>query len=584
MSNKDNARRIPHGTHEISDSDSEIEDKPLTSSISKDASFSETLTYTACSSSQSSNPLPRHTSLKRKKDSSSSSSETKEDNRPLCKFGKTCYRKNAKHLRDFRHPDDDGENVQKESMHQPKKCRKENSRRNVLDILDEGHPWNFFLTTVAGIEAVYNDFQSLSISDILSDSMGELVSSAQFNYKIDISWLVQQYPTRFRNRPLLIVHGAQREERAALHEEAESFPNVRLCQAKLEIMFGTHHTKMMLLQYQTGVRVVIHTANLIDADWFQKTQGIWLSPIFKKLPDSQTGKSVGDSPSHFKLDLLEYLEAYRSPGLRDWIQILQQCDMSSANVYIIASVPGRHQNEKRHSFGHMKLRKVLQTNGPDLNAIRKANNIVGQFSSIGSLGSSKENWVCAEWLSSISRSKAEHGMQSLNLKLIFPSVENVRCSLEGYAAGGSLPYSVKTAQKQQWLHSFFHQWKADARGRSMASPHIKSYMRVAADWSSLDWFLLTSANLSKAAWGTLEKNSSQLMIRSYELGVLFIPNCFEMSEFPILKPDGSPSVGAFPVPFDLPPTPYASDDKPWMWDVPRMEKPDSHGTVWCPPL
>lgn len=31
------------------------------------------------------------------------------------------------------------------------------------------------------------------------------------------------------------------------------------------------------------------------------------------------------------------------------------------------------------------------------------------------------------------------------------------------------------------------------------------------------WFLLTSANLSKAAWGTLQKNNSQLMIRSYEV-------------------------------------------------------------------
>ena len=36
-------------------------------------------------------------------------------------------------------------------------------------------------------------------------------------------------------------------------------------------------------------------------------------------------------------------------------------------------------------------------------------------------------------------------------------------------------------------------------------------------------FLLFSANLSKAAWGTLEKNGQQLMIRSYEIGVLFLP-------------------------------------------------------------
>lgn len=29
----------------------------------------------------------------------------------------------------------------------------------------------------------------------------------------------------------------------------------------------------MLLEYTDGLRVVIHTANLIHGDWFQKTQG-----------------------------------------------------------------------------------------------------------------------------------------------------------------------------------------------------------------------------------------------------------------------------------------------------------------------
>ena len=38
--------------------------------------------------------------------------------------------------------------------------------------------------------------------------------------------------------------------------------------------------------------------------------------------------------------------------------------------------------------------------------------------------------------------------------------------------------------------------------------------------------VIFSANLSKAAWGTLEKNESQLMIRSYEIGVLFLPQDF----------------------------------------------------------
>jgi hypothetical protein len=40
----------------------------------------------------------------------------------------------------------------------------------------------------------------------------------------------------------------------------------------------------------------------------------------------------------------------------------------------------------------------------------------------------------------------------------------------------------------------------------------------------LDWFLLTSANFSQAAWGILQNNQTTLYIKSFELGVLFLPD------------------------------------------------------------
>ena len=51
-----------------------------------------------------------------------------------------------------------------------------------------------------------------------------------------ISWFLY-----FRDKPVLVVHGEQREGKIALHEAAHPYPNIRLCQAKLEIMYGTHH-------------------------------------------------------------------------------------------------------------------------------------------------------------------------------------------------------------------------------------------------------------------------------------------------------------------------------------------------------
>ncbi|XP_023914252.1 tyrosyl-DNA phosphodiesterase 1-like isoform X1 [Quercus suber] len=126
-------------------------------------------------------------------------------------------------------------------------------------------------------------------------------------------------------------------------------------------------------------------------------------------------------------------------------------------------------------------------------------------------------------------------------------------------------------------------------------PHIKTFTRYNAQ--KLAWLLLTSSNLSKAAWGALQKNNSQLMIRSYELGVLFLPSSFERygsgfsctsngdikedkcrslenSEVRRTKlvtltwqgsrnSDSSSDVIPLPVPYELPPQPYTSEDVPW---------------------
>ena len=56
-------------------------------------------------------------------------------------------------------------------------------------------------------------------------------------------------------------------------------------------------------------------------------------------------------------------------------------------------------------------------------------------------------------------------------------------------------------------------------------PHIKTYCRW-TDENGLFWFILTSANLSKAAWGAFNKGSKldlPLRIMNYEAGVLFLP-------------------------------------------------------------
>lgn len=112
---------------------------------------------------------------------------------------------------------------------------------------------------------------------------------------------------------------------------------------------------------------------------------------------------------------------------------------------------------------------------------------------------------------------------------------------------------------------------------------------------------LTSANLSKAAWGALQKDNTQLMIRNFEIGVLFLPSRFDHCKFlaataPARLSSGTPQLLLFiatfahqrwrtdtvlmPLPYRLEPLDrYSASDAPWVWDRPYPE-PDTHGVTW----
>ena len=78
------------------------------------------------------------------------------------------------------------------------------------------------------------------------------------------------------------------------------------------------------------MRIVIHTCNLIENDWDKKTQGVWLSDIFPRKSENKSRGSSTDSKTGFKSYLIEYLKAYKESKLDEWIELINEHDMSSA--------------------------------------------------------------------------------------------------------------------------------------------------------------------------------------------------------------------------------------------------------------
>ncbi|KAL7515998.1 hypothetical protein ACHAWX_001056 [Stephanocyclus meneghinianus] len=381
----------------------------------------------------------------------------------------------------------------------------------------------------------------------------------------------------------------------------------------IKIPYGVHHTKMFLVGYdekqqrannsgvgcsQSMIRVVVHTANLMQQDIEWKSQGLYsqdfslksenidvVSSSMQKLQQARTdqplaaaGKKRGwpfedEDPQQFEEDLVTYIESYRysiryiSDKDISLVNLIRQYDYSSAYAVLIPSVPGKHSISKADNFGYLKLRKAIREtfcshcSHRASTKVRNANNkpsaqqtrspIICQFSSMGSLSS---KWL-NDFISAIDAHGSHHvqakekksGISLENkVKIVWPTVEEIRNSIEGYRGGGSVPATSKNVNKD-FLLPLYHRWStrgvsesdarhinADPLGTSKVVPHIKTFVQLSQpandDPPVIEWMCLTSHNLSKAAWGEIQNstgfNSKILFIRHWELGVFFSPGTF----------------------------------------------------------
>lgn len=422
---------------------------------------------------------------------------------------------------------------------------------------------------------------------------------------------------------------------------------------------------MILFRHDDTAQVVIHTANMIERDWKNMTQAVWTSPRLPlKRPDAHPTPSpcqpdavdyaIG-SGERFKVDLLRYLGAYEK-RLRGLITKLADYDFFAIKAAFIGSAPSRQKPDAARpanhtSFGWLGLQEILSRIPIRQSQVPKsAPHIVVQISSIATLGAtpvwlthfrnvlaryapSATSNVTGASISAMDSSKffVKRGSGSTQLapkfNVIFPTTEEIRTSLDGYASGGSIHWKLQSAQQQkqlEYLKPMLCHWKHDSSvvipparrqaHRGPAAPHIKTYIRFGDDkHETIDWAMVTSANLSKQAWGDVVNKKDEIWIQSWETGVVVWPDLFiEQAEtrhgdamrttimVPVFGKDmleprdtsqgegdttqkeevkGPKTVVGFRMPYDLPLSPYAGDEKPWCATL-RYEEADRMGRTW----
>ncbi|XP_022709235.1 tyrosyl-DNA phosphodiesterase 1-like isoform X1 [Varroa jacobsoni] len=435
------------------------------------------------------------------------------------------------------------------------------SSEHLLENSHDSRLRGFYLTKCEGLQSKFNsDTFTRSLKQILHEDVSDQLESAvHFSYVYDMEWLLEQYPPEYRQIPMLLVVQQSDDLLKLLIAQRQVFRNVALLPIELS-RFGTHHSKMISLKYKGHLRLIVTTANLYGPDWGKKSQMLWVSPLLKKSSQPKKGQ---DSDTGFRSALCTYLRSYQKKKLLELAESYADYDFSLIdNCYFIGSTPNSIKS------GLVTVDSILTKNVPPLS---KENPVTFCFSSIGTLGQDDTAWLRPTFGRALlaNNRTTQKGTNITdvtvnNIQALYPTIEEVRKSFEGYEAGRSLPYSGKVHMKQRWLSKWLHRWKADQVGRSRAAPHVKFYIRTSPDYQRTFWFLMSSANLSKAAWGNLQTKAPL----SYECGILYVPN----------RPISTDQVV---VPFDLPPQEYSSSDRLWIQDN-IYNEPDDFGHSWDP--
>ena len=367
-------------------------------------------------------------------------------------------------------------------------------------------------------------------------------------------------------------------------------------------MFGTHHSKMMILfRNDDTAQVIIHTANMISKDWTNMTNAVWSTPMLPLSKTENEDFTIG-SGHKFKSDLLSYLRAYNTKRsvCRPLVDSLARYDFSAVQGTLIASIPGRHAVEtdpRETRWGWAALKQAMRV----IPVQPGKAEVVVQVSSIATLGGS-DSWIQRTLFDSLSSSAKSSSRP--DFKVVFPDFSEIRRSLDGYASGGSIHTKIQSAQQAkqlQYMRPIFCHWANDAEmgaklaeglevrdaGRKRAAPHIKTYIRYGE--KSIDWALLTSANLSKQAWGEAASSSQQIRVASWEIGVLVWPelladNAKMIGTFKTDSPSPAELEGDCPliglrIPYNLPLQPYGNEEVPWVATMAHTE-PDWMGKTW----
>ncbi|KAF9228232.1 phospholipase D/nuclease [Gyrodon lividus] len=273
------------------------------------------------------------------------------------------------------------------------------------------------------------------------------------SYSTSVSWIYEFFDP---HTPVIL---AAQPDQSGQAISKNILPNWIMTVPFLRNGRGCQHMKFMLIFYKTGrLRVVVSTANLVDYDWRDIENVVWLQdvpPRSRPLPHDP--KVVDDFPSIMQKVLhavnvrpaLANMLANDHPDLPlETIHDLRsKWDFSKVRVKLIPSIAGKHEGWPTViQTGHTRLMKAVRDLGLRTGKGRAAKELTIECQG-SSIGTYSTQWLnefhlsargesADDWLDEPKTRRAKLPWPAV--KIIFPSLKTVRESVLGEPGGGTM--------------------------------------------------------------------------------------------------------------------------------------------------
>ncbi|KIJ62339.1 hypothetical protein HYDPIDRAFT_30594 [Hydnomerulius pinastri MD-312] len=290
-------------------------------------------------------------------------------------------------------------------------------------------------------------------------------------YCTSVSWIYESFHP---STPVILVAQPDQSGQANIKN---ILPNWVMTVPFLRNGLGCQHMKFMLIFYKTGrLRVVISTANLVNHDWRDIENAVWLQDVPPR-PSAilHDPKATDDFPAIMQNVLravnvrpaLANMLANDHPNLplQSINDLRSKWDFSKVRVQLIPSIAGKHEGWPAViQAGHMRLMKAVRDLGLQTGQGKAAKelSIECQSSSVGTYSTQWMNefhWSARgepadDWLHEPKARRSK--LPWPPVKIMFPSLSTVKASTLGERGGGTMFCRTNQWEAAKFPRELFH--------------------------------------------------------------------------------------------------------------------------------